>query len=179
MKKLLRFLRLPLFFVSSMMLVFGIAAMIAVMSLDYGKVYRSDELEDFGIYVNCYFIDDDTVAVEEKIWGTTVKKDYQYEIRDKELYIIYEDSEIAGYQYAGRVNPYELLLKYGYGDGTVVQLEFECPANEVITVVAAVMAGLGAVLLTTSIVIIILTKKGKFKNIEGEPKPKTKEQVEA
>ncbi len=166
MKKLLRFLRLPLFFVSSMMFVFGIAAIIVVASLDHGTVYKSDELDDFGIYVNCYFIDDDTVAIEEKIWGTTIKKDYQYEIRDKELYIIYEDSEVAGYQYAGKVNPYELLLKYGYGDGTVVQLEFECPANEAVTVVAIVMAGLGLLLLTTSVTIIVLTKLGRFKNIE-------------
>jgi hypothetical protein len=113
MKKLLRFLRLPLLFVSSMMFVFGIAAIIVVASLDHGKVYKSDELDDFGIYVNCYFIDDDTVAIEEKIWGTTVKKDYQYEIRDKELYIIYEDSEVAD---DGLMNDYMELMKENVGE---------------------------------------------------------------
>ena len=111
MKKFINFLKKPLLIISSILFVISLVSLIVVSVVSHGKVYKSDELEDYGQYLTITFEDDDTLEVENEVWGEIYKDEYQYKIKDKKLYLQY--SPAGEYEYAGKINSFELLLKYG------------------------------------------------------------------
>ena len=97
---------------------------------------------------------------------TVSRVKYDYEIEDGKLYLKLETAE--NFEYAGKINAYELLLKYNFGGSTAIQLECECVMNEILKDVSIALVAVSVVLLTASIVVIVLDKKGKLNKFKKE-----------
>lgn len=181
MNKFKKFCQKPLFITAISMVAFFIVAIIVMICIPHGKVYKlSYEIDgtkfNYEITLGNKYKSKHTYTLngETHNVGAIDGKEYDYEVIDGELFLL--DGGVSNQKVKiGDIDSRKIILEYNIL-GEDVNSKLTCKVNNVLTIIFVVGLYFSIAILTFSAVMIALAKKHKLN--ENASKTKTEEKLE-
>lgn len=171
MNKFKKFCQKPLFITALSMVAFFMVAVIVMICIPHGKVYKlSYEVDgvkfNYQITLGDKYTSKHTYTLNGKTYnvGAVDEKEYDYEVIDRELFLL--DGGVSNQKIKiGDIDSRKIVLEYNIL-GEEIDSKLTCKVNNVLTIIFVVGLYFSIAILVFSIVMITLEKKHKLnKNI--------------
>ena len=160
MKKIIDFMKKPLLYISSAILVVFTVVLVLLACLPHGNKYVYAETIA-GVDIEYTFtFDDDEVLFEMYYLGEYNEIEYDFEIKKGELFV--KEERDTEWEKLGKINVYEMTL-VNEESGVKLELVLECKLTKVVKVLSIVLMSVSGTLLIASVAVIVLDKKGLIK----------------